>query len=226
MTVRTLQHAAGGRQGAERSGPAVRRRPEAKSLLAAGHPHAEPARALLFVLTGVLVQPLVALDAHLCPRSRPRIQRMPSGSRPLTGFVEHHHGRVAEQFGGDPEPLGHAHGVTAGLLTGHPVQAGHVEHLLDAVAGRSRRWRPARGGGGWRCGRDGRLGVQQRTHLAQGWRVLGVRAAVESDGAAGGASRPRMTRMADVPAPLGPRKPVTTPGRTVTVRWSTAVLSP
>jgi hypothetical protein len=30
----------------------------------------------------------------------------------------------------------------------------------------------------------------------------------------------------DLPAPLGPRKPVTTPGRTVTVKWSTAVLSP
>src|SRR5690349_1641216 len=35
-----------------------------------------------------------------------------------------------------------------------------------------------------------------------------------------------MRIVVDLPAPFGPRKPVTTPGRTVNVRWSTAVLSP
>src|SRR5882757_3696277 len=42
-----------------------------------------------------------------------------------------------------------------------------------------------------------------------------------------GRSRPSSIRIVvDLPAPFGPRKPVTTPGRTVKVRWSTAVLSP
>src|SRR3954447_7941913 len=44
---------------------------------------------------------------------------------------------------------------------------------------------------------------------------------------AAGRSRPRIMRIVvDLPAPLGPRKPVTTPGSTVNVRPSTAVLSP
>ena len=42
-----------------------------------------------------------------------------------------------------------------------------------------------------------------------------------------GASRPRMSRIVvDLPAPLGPRNPVTTPGRTVKLKSSTASLSP
>ncbi len=42
-----------------------------------------------------------------------------------------------------------------------------------------------------------------------------------------GASRPRMTRIVVLlPAPLGPRKPVTWPGRTVKLRPSTAVTAP
>lgn len=42
-----------------------------------------------------------------------------------------------------------------------------------------------------------------------------------------GASRPVLRRMVvDFPAPLGPRKPVTTPGLTVKVSASTTVLSP
>ena len=42
-----------------------------------------------------------------------------------------------------------------------------------------------------------------------------------------GRSSPIMRRMVvDLPAPLGPRKPVTVPGSTVKEMWSTAVLSP
>ena len=42
-----------------------------------------------------------------------------------------------------------------------------------------------------------------------------------------GRSSPRIMRIVvDLPAPLGPRKPVTTPGRTVNDRSSTATLSP
>ena len=42
-----------------------------------------------------------------------------------------------------------------------------------------------------------------------------------------GASSPRIIRMVvDLPAPFGPRKPVTTPGRTVKLRSSTASLAP
>ncbi len=42
-----------------------------------------------------------------------------------------------------------------------------------------------------------------------------------------GSSRPRIIRMVvDFPAPFGPRKPVTMPGRTVNVRSETAVVGP
>lgn len=42
-----------------------------------------------------------------------------------------------------------------------------------------------------------------------------------------GASRPRIIRIVvDLPAPLGPRNPVTMPGRTVKLRSATAVRSP
>src|SRR5690242_20037548 len=42
-----------------------------------------------------------------------------------------------------------------------------------------------------------------------------------------GASRPTIMRIVvDFPAPLGPRKPVTSPGRTVKVRSETAVTDP
>ena len=42
-----------------------------------------------------------------------------------------------------------------------------------------------------------------------------------------GAANPRIVRIVVVfPAPLGPRKPVTMPGRTSRVRSSTAVRSP
>src|SRR5579875_1555637 len=42
-----------------------------------------------------------------------------------------------------------------------------------------------------------------------------------------GASRPMIMRIVvDLPEPFGPRKPVTTPGRTVKLRSSTAVFGP
>src|SRR5688500_12732418 len=42
-----------------------------------------------------------------------------------------------------------------------------------------------------------------------------------------GASRPSMTRIVvDFHSPFGPRKPVTLPGCTSNVRWSTALLEP
>ena len=42
-----------------------------------------------------------------------------------------------------------------------------------------------------------------------------------------GSSRPRIILIVvDFPAPLGPRKPVTVPGRTVNVRSETAVVGP
>ena len=53
------------------------------------------------------------------------------------------------------------------------------------------------------------------------WRSLTV--AVPEDGA----SRPTIMRIVvDLPAPLGPRKPVTRPGRTWKLRSSTASVSP
>ena len=68
-------------------------------------------------------------------------------------------------------------------------------------------------------------GVEEHADLAAGVGQVGV-AAAEDGGACrsvGGVS-PTMTRMVvDLPAPLGPRKPVTRPGRAVKVTSSTAV---
>ena len=72
------------------------------------------------------------------------------------------------------------------------------------------------------------LGFEQGAHLGErgpdGRRS--ARPPTVADPAVG-ASSPRIIRMVvDLPAPLGPRNPVTMPGRTVKLRSSTAVVGP
>ena len=87
-------------------------------------------------------------------RRKPRSQRMPSGSRPLAGSSRMQHLRVAEQGGGEAEPLAHAHassrrpacgrrpGCRRARASRRPARCG-----TPAVSARTRRWsRPLRPG--------------------------------------------------------------------------------
>ena len=57
--------------------------------------------------------------------------------------------------------------------------------------------------------------------------VVPIGLAVDQRCPESGASRPRISRIVvDLPDPLGPRKPVTIPGRTLKVRSRTATFSP
>ena len=71
------------------------------------------------------------------------------------------------------------------------------------------------------------LGVEQGADLPQRGTVLPVGLAVDRDGADVGRSSPMIKRIVvDLPAPFGPRIPVTVPGAMVKLRVCTAVLSP
>ena len=92
----------------------------------------------------------------------------------------------------------------------------------DAVAARDRRrcaGRCGRGAGRWRRAASPPGAAGGRGSVAPARRRAPVPLV--------GASRPRMIRIVVVfPAPFGPRKPVTWPGRTVKLRPSTAVTGP
>ena len=100
-------------------------------------------------------------------------------------LVEHQHRRVAEQRGGDAEPLLHAERETADPAPGHRFEPGQPQHLGDALLGyavglRDRpQVRPA-GPAGVQGGR-----VEQRADLAQRPDQPGVAAAADQ-GPAGG----------------------------------------
>ena len=162
------------------------------------------------------------------PCSRLRIQRMPSGSRPLTGSSRISVARVAEQRGGDAEPLAHAEREAADALAGH---------LASARRGRSPRRPGARAMPCvWRQreqvvvgrapGVDRRAPRAARRPRAAAPACSRYGLAVDRDACRRvGASRPMIMRIVvDLPAPFGPRKPVTIPGRTVKLRSSTATL--
>ena len=106
------------------------------------------------------------------PWSSDRIHRMPSGSRPFTGSSRITVRRVAEQRGGDAEPLAHAEREAAGPPAGHLAQPDRVDHLVHpgaadpAVCGERQQVVV-----GAAAGVD-RAGVQQGAHLAQRRGVL------------------------------------------------------
>jgi hypothetical protein len=71
------------------------------------------------------------------------------------------------------------------------------------------------------------LGLEEGAHVAEREAEFPVGVAVAVTCPEVGASSPTTIRMVvDFPAPLGPRKPVTSPGRTLNVRWSTAKVDP
>ena len=96
--------------------------------------------------------------ARPAARSRSRIQRMPGGSSPFVGLVEDQHLGVAEQRGGDRQPLAHAHRVA-----------------LRRAGRRRRSGRPASSTSSTRATRDGRPRRRARAGgcapLRPGWKL-------------------------------------------------------
>ena len=146
------------------------------------------------------------------------------GVHAVERLVEHQHRRVAEQRGGDAEPLPHAEREPAGLAPGRRAQTGLRDHLVDprgaqALGVGQPEQVVAGGAAGLQRGR-----VEQRADVAQRLAQAGVRLPADRAVPASAASRPRMTRMVvDLPAPFGPTNPVTWPGATVNVMPSSAM---
>ena len=68
------------------------------------------------------------------------------GIETVDRLVEHQHGRVAEQRGGDAEPLAHPQREAADAAIGGDVEPDDAEHLVDACCE------------GWRCSARGSAG--------------------------------------------------------------------
>ena len=68
-------------------------------------------------------------------RKNPRIQCDALRVQAVDRLVEHQHRRVAEQRGGDAEPLLHAERETADPAPGHRFEPGQPQHLGDALPG-------------------------------------------------------------------------------------------
>ena len=144
-------------------------------------------------------------------------------------LVEDQHRRVAMQRVGDAEALAHAEGVVADpALRLGLGEADQLEHLVDA------RLRQAHRQGAERehlaAGAAGVLGggVEQDADVAARVGDVGVAVAADGRGAAVGRGEPDHDRacVVDLPAPLGPRKPVTRPGWAMKETSSTAVNPP
>jgi hypothetical protein len=145
--------------------------------------------------------------------------------QPVRRFVQHDRPRVSEQRGGQAEALPHPHRVAADLAPCGITQPDQLEHL---VGSRHR----------------------QAGHRAEDAQVVARRASWVADSSAAsttsvglcsrwygrppmvacpavGWTRPSTMRSVVVlPAPLGPRKPVTEPGSTVKLSRSTARILP
>ena len=145
---------------------------------------------------------------------RLRIQQDALGVEPVDRLVEHQHRRVAEQRGGDAEPLAHAEREALRALAAPPsLRPTSVEHLVDPAGRDAVGLREAQQVVVRAAAAVHRLGVEQRADLAASARAsCRNSSAVHGDPASVGSSRPRIIRIVvDLPAPLGPRKPVTGP---------------
>ena len=175
----------------------------------------------------------VARDEHRAALAGQALQQVadpadPVGVEPVHRLVEEQHLGVTEQRGGDAETLAHAEGELPRPPSRHRGEPDDLEHLVDPLAWRCGSSRPASAGGPGRCARGGwpwpRAAPRPRGAAREG-RGRGGRS--PSRCRCSGASRPMIIRIVvDLPEPLGPRNPVTTPGRTVKLSWSTASLSP
>ena len=142
-------------------------------------------------------------------------------------LVEDHGLRVAEQRRGHAQPLTHSERESADPFRRPRPAARPCRSPRRPAAGRCRWSAPAPAGG---CGPTGRCAspcLQQHAELGHRARRRPVVAAVDRDWPAVGLSSPAIIRIVvDLPAPLGPRNPVTMPGLYDETQSSTASLSP
>ncbi len=117
------------------------------------------------------------------PRSRWRTQRMPSGSRPLTGSSKSRTPGSPSQRARHAEALAHAERERAGPPVRHGGQPDEVEHFVDPgegdVVGPGQAAQVVPGAA---PGME-RLGVEQRAHVAQRPAQLAEADAVDGGGA-------------------------------------------
>ena len=111
------------------------------------------------VVGGVLhLRHQVAGDEDRAALGRERLHQVADpqdalGIQPVDRLVEHEDRRVAEQRGGDPEPLPHAQREALGPLARDLAQADQREHLVHPPPGQVVGLRPGRADGCRRCGR-------------------------------------------------------------------------
>ena len=152
----------------------------------------------------------------------------PFGVEPVERLVEHQHRRVAQQRRRQPQPLSHPERVAARLAPASRLQADLGDDLVDTLGRQPLRMgephEVVAGACGSAAGRRCRAPNRRGGADAAGCdRAARRRAHVPSSAA----SRPRITRIVvDLPAPLGPTKPVTLPWATANVIPSRATVDP
>lgn len=135
--------------------------------------------------------------------------------------------RVSQQGTGQPEPLAHPERVPLHVPVSGAPQRDEVEHLLhpvetDPAGERERPQLVAAGPAGVEVGR-----LQQRADAPRRVLQLAVGMAEDKRLTEVGSARPRSIRsVLDLPAPLGPRNPVTVPWVSSNVNPSTATTEP
>ena len=135
------------------------------------------------------------------------------GVEPVAGFIQDDRGWVADQCPGEAEALLHAERVAAQLLVGGVGHADEIEHLIDATARDAvRGCHPAQVVAA-AARRVDEPGIEEQADLVERRSHSGVGLACVVPRS--NRSRPTMQRIVVLlPAPLGPRKPVTLPGAT------------
>ena len=137
------------------------------------------------------------------------------GVEAVDRLVQHHRLRVAQQCRRDPQPLAHAERELPGALARDVVQPDEVDQLLDATARDAVGLRERAQVVPCRSARVDRPRLEQRAYLVQRRRCRAYGLPFTITLPAVGRSRPSTSRIVvDLPAPFGPRKPVTIPGRT------------
>jgi hypothetical protein len=145
---------------------------------------------------------------------------------PVGGLVEDQHLRLPDQRGRNAEPLAHAERVVADPTVRLGVgEADQLEHLGNATSRQAHhplgdREDLATGPAGVlrRC-------VQHHADLDARVGQVGEPTAGDGGGARGGRGEPTIIRIeVDLPAPFGPRKPVTRPAGATKLMSSTAVV--
>ena len=174
----------------------------------------------------------VRAHEHRAPLVRESLQEAADpldalGVEAVDRLVEHEHAGVAEQRVREREPLPHAERVAAHAPVGELGDADLFEHRGHPRRrqARPRSRRPS--GGSAPCGRGGssRRAPPPRSRAGFGRSRYGVPPNVAVPAVA--RTSPSSTRRVVVlPAPFGPRNPVTRPGSTVKLRSSTAVTCP